>query len=153
MKKKTLILLSVIVLLTSCKKEDTRLLPCEETELKLEGNYSGTVTHYPWQSSQEGDEIFFVLSTDIECKGDGTNDNIHLYDFFTSDCAEYKLFDNNSFTVTYTGRSSWSGAGIKGTGTFKDNKFHFEGFVNTTSGDQPIILDASRIEEKDTSIC
>jgi hypothetical protein len=25
--------------------------------------------------------------------------------------------------------------------------------VNTTSGDQPIILDASRIEEKDTSIC
>jgi hypothetical protein len=123
----------------------------------MEGTYKITVTHYPRQTLQEGDQFEALVFRDhANCNANSPEDfNFIKFNnvFANFECGRYPL-DKYTFNVSLDDNDSWAGAPIDGIGTIKNGVFHFEGSIYTSDGQYPIILDGTKISsDRRTDSC
>jgi len=136
----TLLLLAGLLFFSTCKKKEEVIDPCETLKQKLSGTYHITVTSYPLQTSQEGDEKDILVFPSYNC--DTTIQFNNLFHFFG--CNEFSFTKAKYFKVYYESSAEWQGADIQGTGSIINGVFHFEGTVINGGIEYPIILDGKK---------
>ncbi len=169
--KKILLLILITFVLYSCKKEgctnqyavnyDSEAEEDDSSCIayvdEMEGTFRITVTSYPWQPSQEGEESYALVFSDYGVGNPSSPEDFNFIKFnnlFTFyGCDRYPL-DKYTFNVSLEDDDRWACAPIEGTGTIKNGVFHFEGTVYTSEGPFPIVLDGIKISnERRTDAC
>jgi hypothetical protein len=140
-KYRTLLLLfSLLLFTTACKKNEDVKSPCEDLYEQLLGTYNITVTQYPLQTSQEGEEKEVLVFPPNNCNGIIHFNN--LFQFFN--CSAFPFTESKFFTVTYADNATWQGAAVQGKGSIINGVFHFEGMVMHRGEEYPIVLDGKK---------
>ncbi|MDB5256763.1 MAG: hypothetical protein JWM14_1458 [Chitinophagaceae bacterium] len=146
----TFFLLAALTLFTTCKKKEEVPNPCEELQAKLQGTYDITVTSYPLQTSQEGDEKEVLVFPSYNCSNSIQFNN--LFQFFG--CSTFPFTESKHFTLTYADGATWQGARVQGAGNIINGIFHFEGTVINGGTEYPIVLDGKKASDfMRTSAC
>jgi hypothetical protein len=138
-KQRILILLTSLILLTTCTNNDEKS-HCQQLYENLLGTYVITVTSYPLQRSQEGEDKEVLVFPPRDCNGLVLFNN--LFQFFN--CDEFPFTEGKNFTVLYSDGALWNAAPVQGKGSIHHGIFHFEGTVNSRGTEYLIILDGKK---------
>jgi len=143
------VILFLLPFLFACEKEPVNThQTCNVLTKDLDGTYEITITHYPWQRSQEGETFDVLVFAELDqCySGNDTDSNTikfsNLFVFYG--CSIFKLIDQHQFIVKIDDYQDWAGAPLIGEGVIVSGRFHFEGTVFTSGGQFPIILEGEK---------
>lgn len=158
--KLSLFILLFLLPTFSCEQSE-EVDPFEDLLSSLRGIYRITITSYPRQLSQEGEnwdislypDCYFCLNRDNQ-----EIQTIRIKNFFglanSLDCTSHVFVDNHRFLINFEDGIDWAGAPLWGEGTIIEGKFHFEGTILTSAGEFPVILDGEKVfDETSTRNC
>ena len=154
--KKYIIILLHIISLYGCERQEET--PCHDLINLLEGTYEITITTYKRQPGIEGDtkDILVFLDLDKCYSSDENKFDIiqfnNLFGFF--ECTKHELINQSEFVIKYEDNIRWFLVPVQGTGYIRDEVFHFEGTVITSSGEHEIVLDGLKLsDDRRTDAC
>lgn len=130
---------------------------CTSYADEMEGTFKVTVTSYPRQPAQEGDEFeALVFRGHGGCSSSSLADlnTVKFNNLFSNHKCEILSLNEHAFMISVEDHVEWLGAPLEGEGSIEDGALHFEGTVYTSAGTFPLVLDGIKTsEDRRTDAC